>query len=171
MFTIFGRPFVTRFAHCHRSVVCLSVSLSCLSVTFVHCSQTVGWIKTKLGTVVGLGPGHIVLDGIHLPPPTGHSHPIFGPYLLRSNGCMDQDATWYGGRPRPRRLCVRWGPSPLPVRGRSPLPNFGPFLLCPSSWMHQDASWYGGRPQSRGLCVRWGSSLSHSPKGGVVPQF
>ena len=29
------------------------------------------------------------------------------PYLLRPNGCMDQHATWYGGRPRPRRLCVR----------------------------------------------------------------
>ena len=25
--------------------------------------QTVGWIKMKLGVVVGLGPGHIVLDG------------------------------------------------------------------------------------------------------------
>ena len=25
--------------------------------------QMVGWIKMKLGVVVGLGPGHIVLDG------------------------------------------------------------------------------------------------------------
>ena len=42
------------------------------------------------------------------PPP-----PIFGPFLLRPNGWMhqDQDATWYGGRPQLRRLCVRWGPS------------------------------------------------------------
>jgi len=52
----------------------LSVSLSCpvcpvcLSVTLVHCGQTVGWIKMKLGGVqVGIGPGHIVLDGD--PPP------------------------------------------------------------------------------------------------------
>jgi len=68
----------------------------------------------KLGMQVGLGPGHIVLDGVPAPPPPkGHSpHPIFGRYLLRPNGCMDQDATWYGGRPQPRRLCVRWGPSP-----------------------------------------------------------
>jgi len=36
---------------------CLSV---CLSVTFVHCGQTVGRIKMKLGMHVGLGPGHIV---------------------------------------------------------------------------------------------------------------
>jgi len=40
--------------------VCLSV---CLSVTLVYCGQTVGWIKMKLGMQVGLGYGHIVLDG------------------------------------------------------------------------------------------------------------
>ena len=41
---------------------CLSVLSVCpvLSVTFVHCGQTVGRIKMKLGI---LGPGHIVLDG------------------------------------------------------------------------------------------------------------
>jgi len=87
--TIFGRPFLKRS-------VC-PVCPVCLSVTFVHCGQTVGRIKMKLGTQVGLGPGHIVLDGDSAPPsPKGHSpHPIFGPYLLRPNGCMDQDATWY----------------------------------------------------------------------------
>ena len=35
----------------------------CLSVTFVHCGQTVGRLKMKLGMQVGLGPGLIVLDG------------------------------------------------------------------------------------------------------------
>ena len=30
---------------------------------------------------------------------------------------VDQDVTWYGARPRPRRLCVRWGPSPPPPKG------------------------------------------------------
>jgi len=48
---IFGRPFVKRFALCyHRFVVCLSVlpvCPVCPSVTFVHCGQTVGRIKTK----------------------------------------------------------------------------------------------------------------------------
>ena len=53
----------------------------------------------KLGMQVGLGPGHIVLDGNPAPrPPKGHSPPVFGSYLLRLNGCMDQDATWYGAR-------------------------------------------------------------------------
>jgi len=40
----------------------------CLSVTLVYCGQTVGWIKMKLGVEVGLGPGHIVLDGYPAPP-------------------------------------------------------------------------------------------------------
>jgi len=39
----------------------LTVCPVCLSLTFVHCGQTVGRIKMKLGTQVGLGPGHIVL--------------------------------------------------------------------------------------------------------------
>ena len=49
----------------------------------------------KLGMKLGLGPGHIVLDGGPAPLlPKGHSPPIFGPYLLWPNGWMDQDATW-----------------------------------------------------------------------------
>ena len=48
----------------------------------------------KLGMQVGLGPGHIVLGGDRAPPPLkGRSPPIFGPYLLRPSGCMDQDVT------------------------------------------------------------------------------
>ena len=57
----------------------------------------------KLGTQVGLGLGHIVLDGDPAPPlPKGHSPPIFGPYLLWPNGWMDQDATRHEGSLRPR---------------------------------------------------------------------
>ena len=96
---VFGRPFVKRFALCHQTVVCLScVTGSCMSVTLVYCGQTVGWIKMKLGVPVGLGSGHIVLDGDLLGPtsphPKGHSsHPIFCPYLLWPNSWMDQDAS------------------------------------------------------------------------------
>jgi len=39
------------------------LSVRCLSVTFVHCGQTVGWIKMPLGVRVGFSSGHIVLDG------------------------------------------------------------------------------------------------------------
>jgi len=120
---IFGRPFVKRFALCYQTVVCLSA----LSVTLVYCGETVGRINMKLGKQVGLGPGHNVLDGD--PVPQRDTAPNFRPYLLRPNGCMDQDVTWYGARPHPRRLCVRWGPAPiLPKRG-SPLPNFRPISI------------------------------------------
>ena len=105
-----------------------------------------------------------------LPPPKGHTPPIFGPYQLRPNGCMDQDVTWYGTRPRPRRLCVRWGPRSLPKKGAEPPPpkKIGPCFLWPNGWMHQDATWYGGRPQPRRCCVRWGPS---PPQRGSLPQF
>jgi len=59
---------------------CLSV---CLSVTLVYCGQTVEWIKMKHGMQVGLGPGHIVLDGDRGPPAGGEQQPLFfGPRLL-----------------------------------------------------------------------------------------
>jgi len=52
----------------------------CLSVTLVYCGRTVGRIKMKLGTRVGLCPGHIVLDGDPAHPlPKGHSLPNFRP--------------------------------------------------------------------------------------------
>ena len=67
-----------------------------------------------LGMEVGLGPSHMVLDGDTAPP-------IFGPLLFSPNGWMHQDATWYGGRPQPRRLCVRRAPSfPSPEGAQSP---------------------------------------------------
>jgi len=37
----------------------------------VYCDQTVGWIKMPLGVVVGLSPGHIVLDGDRPPQKRG----------------------------------------------------------------------------------------------------
>jgi len=133
---------------------CLSV-LSCLSVTFVHCGQTVGRIKMKLGTQVGLGPGHIVLDGDPASPPQKGAQ-IFGPCLLWSNGLMGEAGTWHGDRPQPRGLCVRWRTShPSPTRGRSPQ-IFGPCLLWPNDWMDQDVTWYGGRPRPTRHCVRCG---------------
>ena len=94
-----------------------------------YCGQTAAWIKMPLGIELGLGPGDFVLDGDPAPP-KGHRPPIFGPYLLRPNGYMDQDVTWYGARPRPRRLCVRWGSRcPLPKRGADP-PKFSADVYC-----------------------------------------
>jgi len=61
----------------------------CLSVTFVHCGQTLRWIKIKRCMQVGLGPRHIMLHGDLAPPPQRGTapRPIFCPYLLWPNGC------------------------------------------------------------------------------------
>jgi len=97
--------------------VCVSVSCN-VGVLLAN-----GWMDLDV-TVVGLVPGHIVtlhVDPASHPPKGGGGSPtIFGPCLLWSNGWVDQDATWYGGRPWPKPHCVRWGPN-------SP----GPCLLCP----------------------------------------
>ena len=54
--------------------------LYCLSVTLAYCGQMDGWMKMKLGTVVGLGPGHIVLDRTGpYSPKTGHNTPTLFP--------------------------------------------------------------------------------------------
>jgi len=73
-------------------------------------------IKMVLGTEIGLSPCDFVLDGDPAPSPKGCGapFPIFDPFLLWLNGWMHQDTTWYGGRPQPRGLCVRWGPSQPP---------------------------------------------------------
>ena len=107
----------------------------CLSVTLVYCGKTVGQIKMKLGMEVGLGPGHIVLDGDPASPKRG-APPIFGPCLLWPNGSMDQDVIWYGGRSQPTQLCALydWDPAPTPPKGAQP-PIFGPCLLWPNGWM------------------------------------
>ena len=52
--------------------------------------------------------------------------------LLWPNGCVDQDATWNGGRPWPRRHCVTWGPSSRQERDRVAL-HFLPMSLRPMS--------------------------------------
>ena len=49
---------------------------------------------------------------------------------LWPNGWMDQDATLYGARARPRRLCVRWVPRSLPKKGAEPSPQFSAHFYC-----------------------------------------
>jgi len=92
--------------------------------------------------------------------------------VLWPNGWMDQDAIWYGGRPRFRRHCVRSESSSPTERDRtvnSPPPLFGPCLLWPNGWMDQDTTWYGGRPRPTCHYVRWGPS-SPPWKGAQQPQ-
>ena len=42
-----------------------------------YCGQTVGWMKMKLGTRVGLGLGHIVLDRDPAPSRKGAQQPPY----------------------------------------------------------------------------------------------
>ena len=112
----------------------------------------------SLGMEVGFGPGDFVLDGDPAPPPQrggGRAPQIFGPCLLWPNGWMDQDATWYGGRPRPTRHCVRCGPSyPQKIGHTHSHPILGQCLLWPNGWMDEDAAWYRSRPRLRPHCTR-----------------
>jgi len=57
--------------------------------------------------------------------------PVCDVGVLWPNGWMDQDASWYRGKPRLRRHCVRWGSS-SPKRGQNTPPIFGPCLLWPN---------------------------------------
>ena len=101
----------------------------------MYCDKTAGWIKMPLGMEVGLGPVHIVLIGDTAPSQKMAEPPIFGPSLLWPNGWMHQGATWYGGRPQPRRLC--WmGTQPLPRKGRSHT-QFSAHVYCGqmAGWM------------------------------------
>jgi len=85
-----------------------------------------------------IGPGDTVLHGddtvLHGDPaaPKGAQPPIFGPCLLWPNGWMDEDTIWYGGRPRPRRHCVKWGFS-SPTKGHS-TPTFRPISIV-AKWL------------------------------------
>jgi len=101
------------------TVGCLSV----LSVTFVHCGQTVVRIKMKLSMQVGLGPGHIVLGGDPAPPPLKGHTPHFRPTI-----CCGQMAAWIkmplGTQEdlHRRDIVLDGDPAFPPLKGHSPPP-------------------------------------------------
>ena len=88
----------------------------------VYCGQTAAWNKMPLGMVVGLGPGHIVLDGDPAPiPKRGHSSPQSWAHV-----CCGQSAGWIK-RPLgtkvglgPDRIVLHEDPAPPLKRGRAP---------------------------------------------------
>ena len=135
---------------CYQTVV--SVCRVGLSVTLVYCGQRVGWIKMKLGTEVGLGPGHIVLDGDPAPPPQKGHRLQFSAHV-----CCGQTAGWIK---MPLGMEVGLGPGnialdadPAPkVEGHSP--SILAHVLWPNGCMDQDANWYGSMPLPWPHCVR-----------------
>ena len=54
------------------------------------CCETARWIKMPLGTEVGLGPGHTVLDGDPAPQPNGGT----APPPIFAHVCCGQPAGW-----------------------------------------------------------------------------
>jgi len=125
---------------------CLSV-LSCL---WRWCTVAKRLDGSKLGMQVGLGPGHIVSASDPAPPhPKGQSCPQFSAHicccqmagwiLLWPNGWMDQDATWYEGRPWHRLHCVTWGPSSPCQKGHSP--QFSAHVCCGQTVTHLTYCW------------------------------
>jgi len=94
---------------------------------------------------------------------------MFGPYLLWPNGWMNQDTTWYGGRPRPWPHCIRWGPSSPPQRGTAPT-QFSAYICCGqmAAWTKMPLGMELG--QSPGDFVLDGDPALPSPKRGL-PNF
>jgi len=92
----------------------------------------VGWIKTRLGMEVGLGPGHTVLDGKPaLPPPKKEAQP--SPKFL-AHVCCGQTAGWIK---MPLGMEVGLSPGDVVLDGDPALPTepfYGP--LCYGMVVH-----------------------------------
>jgi len=90
----------------------------------------VGWIKMKLVIGVGLGPGHIVLDGDPTPlPQKGHS-PQFWPMSVvakRLDGSRCHLVWWSA---LARQHCVRWGPCSSSQNRGHGTPQFSADVYC-----------------------------------------
>jgi len=145
------------------------LSLSVLPVTFVYCGQMVGWIKMKLGTKVGLGPGHTVLDGDQFPlPQRGTVLPQFSAHI-----CCGQTA---GRIKMPLGREVGLGPSNILLDGTQlPSQKGGTTLLFSA---HVCCCQTAGRIKMPlgtkvGLCpghiVLHGDPAPHTPKGVQPP--
>jgi len=86
------------------------------------------------------------------------------------NGWIDQDITWYGGRPPPRRHYVRWGPI-SPKKGHSsPNTLFGP-CLCGQTVVWIKMLFGTGIDLGPGHIVLDGEPAIDLPKRGHSSQF
>jgi len=124
-----------------------------------------------LGMEVGLGPGHIVLDG-HFAAlaKKGAEPPIFDPSLC------GQTAGWIK-----MPLCTEVGLSPndivlhgdpAPPKEKGTAPQFSAHVYCGQTavCIRITLCREVGGPQPRRHCVRWGPNSS-SPKGAQPPLF
>jgi len=118
---------------------CLSVCLSCLSVSLVYCGQMVAWIKMKDETWLA-GRARPWLHYVRWGPSSPSSKvaqflPQFSAHI-----CCGQMVGW-NKMPLGMEVgldpgdCVIWGPSSLPQKGPSSPAIFGLCLLWPNGWM------------------------------------
>jgi len=56
----------------------------------VYCGKTAGWIKMAFGMEVGLGPGHIVLDGVPASAKGAYGSPLFSVHVYCGHGRPSQ---------------------------------------------------------------------------------
>jgi len=112
--------------------------------------------------------------GTPLPSPKGGgggAPKIFGPCLLWPNGWMDEAGTWHGGRPQPRRLCVRCGSSRLPQKEGGAPAQFSAHFYCGQTAGCIKMPLGMDVGLSPGDCVRWDPVPPLSPKRERSPQF
>ena len=95
-----------------------------------------GWIKMRLGRKVGLSPRNIVLDGTPAALPQKEAEPSnFGQTIVAPNGCMDQDGTRYGGRPRPIDVVLDGDPALPQLKGARPPVSAHIYCGQTAGWM------------------------------------
>jgi len=121
----------------------------------------------EIGMVVGLGPGHTVLDGDPASLPQMDTARQFS-----AHACCGQTAGWIKmplGREvglGPGHNVLDGDPAPLPQRGTAP--NFRSMSVVAKQLDGSRSHLVGGRPRPWPHCVRWGPT---SPKGATAPNF
>jgi len=96
--------------------------------------------------------------------------PVSDVGVLWPNVWIDQDATWYGGRPRSMSHCVRSGPSCHAPKGTQPITDFRPMHVCyaqTTGWIKMRLGREVGL--SPGDIVLDGDLASHALKGHSTP--
>jgi len=113
---------------------------------------------------MGLGRGHIVLDGGPAPlpikgaerPPAQFSAHFIVAKRLDASRCQ---LVWRSASAQATLCSMRTQISPE-KRVHPPHPICGPRLLWPNGWMDEDATWCGSTSRPRPHCIRRGSQLS-----------
>jgi len=120
------------FVLCYGTAVLSVLSVSLCGTLVLYCGQTAQRIKMPLCMEVP----HCVRRRLSSPHEKEHSspRPLVGPCLLWPNGWMDQDTTWYRGRPRPRQHCLWWRPSSPTEKGIAAPQIYGMVTHLSNCW-------------------------------------